>query len=146
MVNGFSEEENTKIVKLLEYNVGKLAGYKRLFSKDGARFLKKPITPEKHEEWLNLPARIEMNAAVLEKVDSDCPLNLDDYKYIQEMVNTSIKNNKEYMLLFNEDITRFKGKKASEGQLKQYERRKKSVTECEAVIDRLLILMKDYVE
>lgn len=133
----FDEADKEKLVRMLEFNRKKLARNIRQFSKDGERFLGKPITPEKYEEWIKYPYSIEMNEIILTKLLEDQEVASVEIEFIIELLNTSIKNNEIYLLLFNEDGTRFKGKKASETHIKQWERRKESIPKSKTLIDKI---------
>ena len=132
-----NEYDISQIIGILEYNDRKLKKPLVRFSKDGTRYHTKPISPEKHEEWLNIFTRIEKNQLVIDKLSDNQDISSDDIELIIDLLEVSIHNNEIYLLQFNLYGTKCNGKMSSDAQIRQRERRMNSIIANKGILEKL---------
>jgi len=138
MIAAFTENDLYALGRILEYNKVRLKRRRRYFSRDGARYLKKPITPERYEEWLRFDSDMQMNDEVVEKIHGMIELDADEIEFATRIMRQSVDYSVDFLKEYSADGKRFKGKTSTPSQFKQWEQRKNGLPDKESILEKLL--------
>jgi len=143
MMTVFTESEINALTGILEYNKVRFKRRRRYFSRDGTRYMKKPITPERYEEWLRFDADILANDNALGKLRDMTEFNDKELEFLTRMMRNSIDYSIDFLQKYSADGRRFNGKTSSQEQYKQWDQRKRGLPEKKARCEKLLTLSND---